>query len=75
MAPSVPVSRRAVLLRLKRALAPRGMVLRIPRPGSAQEAALGPCYVVGPGKRVRAIVSLEAFAREEGALAEHEAIE
>jgi len=69
----VPVSRRAIVQRIKRKLAASGRRFKASR-GSRARADLGEYYILNERRNVVAekYVDLEAYARELGALAEWE---
>ena len=72
-AQTVPVTMRALFVRVSRALAKKGQVLKTTRGGRAQ-AELGRFYVIDQRRNVIVdkAVDLEAFARKLGALKDYE---
>jgi hypothetical protein len=67
----VPVSTRALMARINRAL-PEGQQLKACRPWSVLESFVGRYYIVGPDRLVRANVDLTELAQELGCLANYE---
>jgi hypothetical protein len=69
---SYPVSRRALLLRINRALAHEGRVLHSTAPSGQPRMALGEFYMVEGRKVVAVHVDVLKLARELGVLKPHE---
>ena len=72
----VPVSVRAIIQRLNRKLKEKGQILKATRDGSAAEVDMGKYYIIDIDRNILMYhhTDLENCARNNGALAEWEAI-